>query len=228
MLLGGLIYSLLVKPTPKLIVNDTTYHSAADYQSVVDDQLKSLKDRNKITFNEQEIVNSLQKKFPEIANVSIELPLLSETPVVTLDVAAPSFFLRSNGQDYIIDDQGVATGVTEQQPKIKGLTTLSDQSGFKTFLGERVLSAQSVNFINSVLAQAAHANIPVKSLILPTQYQELDLQTADRAYFVKFYLGGDALLQTGQFLAARHNFDANGNQPSQYLDVRVPGKIFYK
>jgi len=41
-------------------------------------------------------------------------------------------------------------------------------------------------------------------------------------------MGGDALVQTGQFLAARKEFDISKKQPPEYLDVRVSGKIFYK
>jgi hypothetical protein len=70
--------------------------------------------------------------------------------------------------------------------------------------------------------------VSVSSLTLPKTAQELDLRTKDRPYYVKFYLGGDALLQAGQFLATRRQFDTSNTQPAEYLDVRVEGKIFYK
>jgi hypothetical protein len=77
------------------------------------------------------------------------------------------------------------------------------------------------------LAQTRRAGVPIKSLTFPPLAQELDLATEDQPYFVKFYLGGDPLVQAGTFLAARHQF-SSGVKPSVYLDVRVPGKIFYK
>lgn len=227
-LLYVLGYSLLVKANPKVVVNDTTYHSHANYQAAATKQLSSLKNRNKITLNERGIVDALKKQFPELDNVRVELPLLSETPTIHLSVAKPSFFLASHGANYIIDSQGVATAKAASLPKIKDLTTLTDDSGFSAKLGQQVLSAQNVTFINSVLQQATHANVPVKSLTLPSQAEELDLRTTDHGYYVKFYLGGDPILQSGQFLAARHQFDQSGHQPAQYLDVRVNGKIFYK
>ncbi len=228
LLLAGLVYSLLVKSTPQIQLNDTTYHSAADYQAVAAKQLGSLKNRNKITLNEQGVINALQNKFPEIASASLELPIFSETPIIHLTVAKPSFFLSNNGQDYIIDSEGVATNIAKNLPQVKNLTTLSDQSGFTARPGQQVLSAQSVSFINNLLVQTDRASVSVKSLVLPPQAEELDLRTTDQGYYVKFYLGGDPILQTGQFLAARHNFAQSGKQPAEYLDVRVPGKIFYK
>lgn len=228
LLLCGLVYSLLVRSTPRVVLNDTTYHSLADYKSAAAKELSALKNRNKITLNEPQIISSLQKQFPEIANASLELPLFSETPIIHLSIAKPSFFLSSNGVNYVIDSQGVATAASHNLPQIKNLITLTDQSGFNARPGDRLLSAQSVDFINAVLAQTAHAKLSIKSLVLPAQAEELDLYTTDRGYFVKFYLGGDPALQAGQFLATRHNFDQTGKQPSSYIDVRVPGKIFYK
>jgi len=90
------------------------------------------------------------------------------------------------------------------------------------------VSASSAKFINTVIAQSKRANVPIVSFVLPNTAQEVDLRTSDKPYYVKFYLGGDALIQTGQFLAARHQFDATNSQPSEYLDVRVAGKIFYR
>jgi hypothetical protein len=63
---------------------------------------------------------------------------------------------------------------------------------------------------------------------LPPSAQEIDLYTSDKSYLTKFYLGGDVLQQSGQFLAARNHFKEIGEDPATYLDVRVQGKIFSK
>lgn len=226
--LVGLVYSLMVKPTPKIALTDATYHSLTEYKLVAAKLFGQFKNRNKITLDEQGIVNSLKKQFPEIASISVELPLFSETPVVHLVIAQPSFFLSSKGVSYIVDSQGIATSESKNLPNVKKLPTLVDQSGFAAAVGKQVLSAQSVSFINSIIRQTARAKVPIKSLVLPARAEEVDLRTTDHGYFVKFFLGGDANLQSGQFLAARHNFNRQDSQPSEYLDVRVPGKIFYK
>ena len=227
-LLVGAVYSLLIKPTPKVQINNLAYHPAVVYQTAAAKDFSALKNRNKVTFNEESLSVSLRKQFPEISSVSVELPIFSETPVVRLNIAKPSFFLASGNLDYIVDSQGVATSAIPKLTRSASLVTLTDQSGFAAHIGGQVLSAQSVSFINNLLAQTTYANVPVKSLVLPPQALELDLRTTDQSYYVKFYLGGDPLLQAGQFLAARHNFSQSGQQPSQYLDVRVPGRIFYK
>jgi cell division septal protein FtsQ len=225
----GLIYSLLLQSTPSLSLNSTAYHPLSDYQAVANASMRSLKDRNKITFDQASVSATLRKEFPEIADVAVVLPVFSETAQVTVSVATPSFLLSSSGQTFVIDSLGVAIGISPTElPQFKSLTTLVDHSGFGAVASQQVLSAQTVNFIDNLLAQLNYGAVPVKSLVLPAAADELDLYTTDHAYYTKFYLGGNALLEAGQYLAARHNFASSGTQPGQYLDVRVPGKIFYK
>jgi hypothetical protein len=70
-------------------------------------------------------------------------------------------------------------------------------------------------------------SIPVSMLALPNLAQQLDVYTTDAPYYTKFFTGGDPALQAAQMIAARQQF-ASGAKPSQYLDVRVSGKVFYK
>lgn len=228
LILLGIIYSLLVSPNPKLVVNSEAYHSLSTYRQAVVKSLQSPKNRTKLSFDDKTIIKSLKHQFPEIAEASIELPLFSQTPTVRLGIAEPSFFLNSGGVDFIIDSEGLAVAKSADLSRVRGLPVVIDQTGYDTKVGHQILSANEVNFINSLIAQAKRAKVSVSSLTLPALAQELDLRTTDRGYYVKFYLGGDVLVQAGQFIAARHQFDQSASQPSQYLDVRVPGKIYYK
>lgn len=223
-----LLYSLFVKDTPKVTLNSEVYHSAGVYKEAAHNYLGALKNRNKVTFSEKSIVNSLQQQFPEIAGASIELPILSETPIVHLSIANPSFILKNNGNSYVVNSAGVAAATANQLPNIQNLAVVQDRSGFKAQSGQQVMSADSVTFINDLVKQLNHARVPISQLILPPSAQEIDLKTKDTSYFVKFFLGGDVLQETGQLLAMRHQFSAAHTQPSQYLDVRVPGKAYYK
>lgn len=227
-LLFGLIYSMLVSADPKLIISSHAYRPQSTYRQAVVHELKSLKNRNKITLDDTGIANVLQTTFPEISRVSLELPLIGQRPIIHLGIAAPTFLLKSNGHLYLIDAEGRAVSANVNSEGFSNLAIITDQSGYLVGTGKQVLSSGNVSFINAVLAQCKHGGVAVESLTLPPKAQDLDLKPADRPYYVKFFLGGDALGQSGQFLAARHQFDVQGGQPSEYLDVRVPGKIFYK
>ena len=222
-----LILSLLVSSSSKVILNDTTYHQQKDYQAFINSQLGQLANRNKITFNEQNLKNSIIKAFPEVVKTSVELPILGQKPVITLAVAQPAFFISSAGSDYLLSANGVAVDLKSYYPKLTGLPTIEDQSGFQINKGRHVLSQQDINFLETLVAQLKNQHVPIKDVVLPKAPEEADLYTNDASYYTKFFMGGDSTLQTGQYLAARNNFKSQP-APSQYLDVRVAGKVFYK
>ncbi len=226
-LVALLIHSLIVNPNPKVIVSDTSVHSHNNYQDSADTYVRPIRFHNKITFDTNAITADFKRDYPEVSAASVELPIFSQRPVIRLQVAPPAFYFKSGDKDYIVDANGYAVG-TKQQYISSKLPEVFDQSGFTASLGKHVLSSQSVAFINYLVAQCNISKIKIKSLILPAAPAELDLHTVDQSYFVKFYLGGDAPTQVGQFLAARHDFAQKNTQPSTYLDVRVCGKIFYK
>lgn len=59
---------------------------------------------------------------------------------------------------------------------------------------------------------------------LPPIPNELDFRLKDIAYIVKTDMTEDARMQIGAFNAARDG----GVEPSEYMDVRVAEKVFFK
>lgn len=227
-LLFCLVYSLIVRPDPKVIASSSIYHEESAYQTAAASDLGSFKDRNKLSFDEVGLVDNLKKHFPEISKANVELPLFGQKPIIRLTIAAPVFIFVSQGHNFLISSDGVVVSENPDLPAAVNLPRVEDKSGFKAQLGEQVLGASQVEFINQVVLQCRRAKVSISSLTLPSAAQELDLRTKDASYFVKFYLGGDPLVETGQFLASRAKFARDHIQPTSYLDVRVAGKIFYK
>ncbi len=222
------IYNLLLAPPAKVSVDNALYRPASFYSEAVDRELGRLTNRNKLTVDVAAIQKRLKAQAPEIATVSINTPIIGRTSSVKLHIAAPALLLNAQNGAYLVDEQGLAVAKAESLPALNNLPRLDDQSGLPAQIGQPILNTSAIAFVNTLISQTKHAGVAVAALSLPPLAQELDLTTSDRGYRVKFYLGGDALTQTGQFLAARHSFDASGNQPAEYLDVRVAGKIFYK
>ena len=227
LLLLALLYSLALKDNPIIDANDFSFHPKAAYAAAGRVEFSKFKNRNKLTFDEAAVAKAMEARFPEISSVQVELPFFSEKPVLHLAISKPSFVLNSQGNTMIVDTAGTAVSPTASL-KLKSLPVVSDESGFTAKAGTQVMSTDSVDFINNLLAQCRRAKVPVASLALPSSPQELLLRTKDTGYYVKFYLGGDALQETGQFLAARRHFLQIHQPPTQYLDVRVSGKIYYK
>lgn len=226
--LAVFIYSLLIRPEPNISASSYTYHPATTYRQAAEEQLESFTSRNKFTINEARIIKNLQAKFPEIANGSLELPVVSQIPTLHLTIAEPALVLKNNTANYIVSSVGTVVDEVENYKNQKQLPIVEDQADFDLEPGSPALSRESTIFIMDVWRYTKAANINIESIILPVLPMELNMKAADKPYFVKFYLGGSAALQTGQFLAARTQFEKEGVSPLEYLDVRVQGKIFYR
>lgn len=223
-----LLYSLIVRPDPNVVISSDIYQPASTYDLAATKAMSSLKDHTKLTFDEAGVISAMQRQFPEITDANVELPLFGQRPVLRLRIAVPQFIFNSQAKSFVLASNGLIIETAVQKPSFKNLPTIIDQSGFTAEPGKAVLSEQQVTFINNVVTQLKNARVPLLSFTLPAKAQEIDLRTKDKPYYVKFYLGGDALVQAGQLLAARHQFSINHKDPGQYLDVRIAGKIFYK
>jgi hypothetical protein len=220
--------SLLLEPRAKVVASDLSYQKLVSYQNTAGFYQESFSNRNKVTFNGKSIEEGLKKTYPEINTVSIELPIFGSKPIISLDIAAPSFFLQTGGNIYLADSNGRVVALKSQYPNIKNLPLIIDESGYGVKPGSLVLGKPNVDFINQLIAETKNHRVPIKSITLPAAAEEIDLRTTDKPYFAKFYMGGDPNIQIGQLLAARANFARKNIQPSSYLDVRVSGKVFYQ
>ena len=224
----GLIFSLILRPRPHTVVSSSAYHPNSAYETAANKAFMALRNRTKLTLDERGIISVLKKQFPEIDTVKIQVPIVSQISTLRISIATPTFNFSSNNNMYVVGSNGVIAGLSSQLVGSSKLPSVIDQSGFAAVPGKQVLGTEAIAFINTVLVQSQRAGVKVQSLTLPAAAQELDLRVENQPYFVKFFMGGDALNQAGQYLAAKHKFDTNGPQPEQYLDVRVVGKIYYK
>lgn len=222
-----LIYSLVLSSKAKVIVNNSTYHTSAEYSKFVDTVIPSFKNKNKITFDKDQLSKDIAGQYPEVMSVNIELPVFGQTPVVRINVAKPAFYLSSEGSEYLIAANGVALGYKDSYKSPPSLITIKDESGFKVAIGQKILSNNDILFLQTLNAELNRNKVSLKNLVLSRAPEEVNLYVDDAKYYTKFFMGGDATLQTGQFLAARNNFKTQ-TPPSTYLDVRVAGKVFYK
>src|SRR3990167_2314661 len=223
-----IIWHLIVGPPAKLTVNDTVYHDKKIYQDYLDGQLRKFFNRNKLTFNAAGLSSDLTKQFPELSQVAITLSFFADNPKVNLTVAKPVLLLSAQTGSYVVNEKGVVVDLEAGFAGSQKLINVSDESGLEISRGKTILNPQAINFINDLNSFLTRHSVPVKSFSLPAKAQELYLYTTDTGYYVKFNLGGNLAAQASQLLAVRNQFTGDGTQPSQYLDVRVQGKAFYR
>jgi hypothetical protein len=232
-------YDLVLSQTPKLVIegnNSTTSLfsvSRSKYQAAADALFKnSITSRTKITISTHAIVSKLEKEFPELANVSVSLPLVGNQPTITVIPAQPALIVTSQGQSgsFLVATNGrVLASSISAWPK-NTLPKVIDETGIEYVVGQTPMSPTDISFMEIVANQLSAKNIIIASMTLPSQSRELDVYIAGEPYYIRFNLEdyNDAAQQIGTYLATREYLTNNQITPSDYIDAMVVGRVFYK
>jgi hypothetical protein len=237
LLVAGALYMLTLTGSPKIVPvtsGSNTYfmQSEAVYQQTAAAVLgSSLFNKNKLTVDTAKVIHELQTRYPEIHTASVIIPVFGQRPVVYLTPYRPSCILTTlDNKAYLLDENGRALASTSQITNSGELSvpTVEDKSGLDIKPGSQALPANTVQFIDQVVSILDAAKIARQSLVLPAASSELDAYISGKPYFVKFNLQGDAKLQAGTFLATKERLEQDRVTPSQYIDVRVNERAYYK
>ena len=231
------LYTLHLSGNPKVVSlapassgyflqDDSVYQQAAAKAFT-----SSIFNDNKVTINTVGIQQKLQQQFPELSEVSVTIPLMSHRPIVYIAPTTPSLILSTRNGDFVLDNNGKAlirADVIGGLDKL-GLPTVKDQSGLHVNSGDIALSGSSVDFIRTVVAELHAKGVQLATLTLPPAAYELDVKPAGAGYYVKFNMHQrTARQQSGTYLAVRQRLAAQSITPSQYIDVRLDGRAYYK
>lgn len=180
--------------------------------------------KSKLTINTGDIERRMQQKFPELESVVVTVPLVGSRPIVyvlpvpamvSVETTRGTYSLGSNGRVIAKIAEGRHAGIV-----------LRDLSGVQPEVGQALLPASTMSFIQTVQFQFEKAGMPLESLTLPSSAAfELDAKLTGKGGIIKFNLEEDALQQSGAALGVIRKL---GSMPGQYLDVRVPERAYYK
>jgi hypothetical protein len=232
----SLVNILMVTSDPNIVLLDKNQvgylHSTREYQQAAQKLFKgSFTNNNKITINTSAISLALEKEFPELSNVTIKLPLIDHNPIVYLEPNKPLLALSVNGGlVYAVDSAGLALGAINNTVVTSlHLILVQDQGTIDIQAGQPILPSNTVSFIQTIVYQLSQKQLTISKLVMPAGENELDMYLVGQSYFVKFNLADSSPLQeVGTFLAVRQNLQQQGIAPSQYIDVRVDGRAYYK
>lgn len=191
---------------------------------------KSILSRSKLTADTDALAEEFMTEFPELGDVVVIVPLIGRRAVFEIRPAQPSLVLAGPGGSYIIDRTGrpvlratqLASSVRDKLPVV------SDDSGTEITLGKQLLTTELVAFIRDTDAQLKAASISVESFTLPFFANEVHLRLKGQGYIVKLNTENDARQQVGTYLALAEKLKADGVVPTEYIDVRIDERAYYK
>lgn len=200
------------------------------YRDAAQDLFASPLNKNKVTVNTNGITKAMKEQFPELRTVTVALPFFGSSPVMYIQPATPRIILVAQKGLFVLDSHGRALINGNEVHRLQDLKipVVNDQSGLSITVGKVALPGSAVAFISSVAGQLQAQKLTVSSLMLPPASEELDAKLQGSEYIVKFNVRGDAREQAGALLAVKGLLDSQHKKPAQYIDVRVPGRAYYK
>ncbi len=238
-LIIAVINLLYLSSTPKVFLLNSNSKISNLYNNLYGQKIysevknyfdSSLLNYNKLSINLGGLNKDITSKFPIVASTSYNIPLFSNQVEIYLTTFNPALIVSNNIQNYILnqngmvilDNQGYNVISSFNIPKI--ITTNSNIR-----LGSSLLSQKEVNFIQSVNQQLTYKNYKISYMKISGGGEELDVYITGKTFYIKFNLSGSsARLEAGRFLAAMNYLNNKKINPTQYIDVRSEGRVFYK
>lgn len=230
----GVCFILLVELTflssnGKVVVIDGSGNLATDidtssYEKTVDGLLGgSILNHNKLTVDANGITTKMQQAHPELESVTVVTPLIGTRPSVYIRVSEPVFTLKQNSTSYILSESGYIVS----RGAVDGLPVITDETGEPVTVAKRLLPSSHVTFMSTVWYQLTKQGIAADSFILPKEKAfEVDVRLKGKPYYLKFNIAEDAKRQSGAAVAVIKQLGTTS--PHEYIDLRVPGKAYYK
>lgn len=199
--------------------------SATTYENTVNKLLKtSLFNRSKITIDTRGIATELRRLHPEIESAIMTVPLFGGQSTVYVALSEPVFVLQQGTNRYTLSASGYITSAASDDID---LPLVQDDTGETVSIGKQLLPRSTVQFMKTVHYQFAQTDIKVNALVLPAKKAyEVNARLEGKPYIIRFNLQEDALQQSGAAIATIEQLGST--VPTGYLDVRVPGRIYYK
>ncbi len=220
---------LTLSPHAYVKTSSEQFHSKQQYQQAASKLLTGWQAKSKLTVDTNKLVNDFQGQFPEAESAQLSLPLFGKRPTLDIQVAVPALRLQSGLSQYIIDNEGKVISGDASDAQFSAVPLVKDTTNFQPQIGKTALTGKEVAFITTLLQQAKLKNFSVDSMELVDQAEELHVRTSDQpGYYVKFFMGGDALQSIGDYLAVKQRLHDDNIQPHEYIDARVPEKVYYK
>lgn len=191
----------------------------------------SIWNNNKLTVDSSGLARYLQNRFPELADVNVNMPFADNHLVVYLAPTKPVIIItESSSKAFALDSSGRAILESANVSTLKlNLPVVTDQNNLSLSLGKMALTSSDVYFVEEIVGQLKAKGYTISQMTLPANTEELDASLAGQPYYIKFNLAdNNPRQQAGTFLATMAYLASHKQSPTKYVDVRVAGRAYYE
>ncbi len=161
-------------------------------------------------------------RYPDnIDHVTLSADWMNQRLVASIRKASPALLWKTEGDTFIVNKQGRAIRKAEDTGQT--LPVIIDDSGLPVNTGEQIAPEDFVAFVSKVKS----GELPITRLRIVDTTRELYADLED-GYYVRFDTTAPVKTQLENVQRAQKTAKRNGDTITEYIDVRLPYKAYYK
>jgi len=171
---------------------------------------------------EARLKRKLKSRLLQIKEVRFRKNLWRKQLILVIQEQGTSIVWETNNQRFLVNENGV---VYDRAPETTPLITVEDLKNVPVEQGQRIVTKSFIDFVTSVVA-----NLPRKTalmaerIVVPETTFEIEVYT-NRSFKLIFDTTRSVDTQLGNLARVLKQI---GNQPLQYIDLRIEDRVYYK
>jgi len=180
--------------------------------------------RNVLFLNTKDMAQAVKTQEPTLASVKVSRTLLLGLNVQVVE-SQPSLVWQTGDQAWLIAEDG---RVLRQAKAGEGtFGRIIDTAQLTVKVGDKVADKQFVIFAREFISLAGKKGVDIESSAIGATTRELNIRLKN-GIVIRTDTARGAAEQVEAYLATIATAQQQNKKPTEYVDVRIPGKAFYK
>lgn len=209
--------------------------TADNYKSGIKSILnESVWNRSKATMSSSRFEQKIKQKFPEVESATAIVPLAGRRLQVNLTFAEPiARVITTNNEQALMSKNGIVMlkqDATKINSSFSFLPALSIPS-LPINVSEQIMTQEEVMLVSLLTAEfdgSQDARPKLRTIEFDAKKREMKIRFDGKNYYAKLTSDREPRLQVGSLVATLVNSAEQGIVISEYVDVRVDGRVFIK
>lgn len=219
-------------------VEGPSYRQRSTYAAAATQAIQGdWRNRWKLLLRSESIRFFVLDALPEAKAVEVRSTFLGRKPEIIIYTDAPlAWFDQPNAPSVLLSERGklllpeMQANNPDPQFSRSVLPGLRNETGVKGEKGKQFLSPEEATALNDLMYQIQQDNDPqLPQLTLTSVPREVELHEPDRGgYAVRMLLNNTIREQYGALRATQKQLTERGQNPAEYIDVRLVDRVYIK
>lgn len=174
--------------------------------------------------NTSALANSLEQAEPAVKQAQVQRHWF-HTVTVKVTERQPSLNWKTGSTVYLLDADATVIGPT--QGPYQKLPTVTDSSNLPVKVGDRVAPTTFIAFCRDLASQLPAAGYDIADMTVPTTTSEVNVRTT-KGIVLKFDTTRPTGDEVADLQAVQSELTKAKKAPTQYIDLRIEHKAYYK